>query len=65
MRILVVITGFKRFEVAVSDVDVLHVADVLERSDSVINYYVDGISVADQQRCFGCGGYTKWYISKG
>ena len=49
-----------RVEAAVDDNKVLKFAVLLENSEHVKSFYIDGLNVSNQQKLFGCGGYNKW-----
>lgn len=64
MKVLIVDTTTSgRVEVAVSDRDVLLMANVFEQSNAVKSFYIDGLNVKNQQTVYGAGGYTKWISS--
>lgn len=60
MKILIINTTSGRVEVAVEENKVVPLAGILEASNMVNTFYVDGLNVAKQQNLYGCGGYTKW-----
>lgn len=60
MRVLVIDNESVRVEIAVSDKDVVDIANILEESATVKTFYVDGMNVKNQQEKFGAGGFDKW-----
>ncbi len=49
-----------RVEAAIDDSKVLKFAVLLENSDHVKSFYIDGLNVTNQQKLFDCKGYNKW-----
>lgn len=61
MKVIIVDTTTSgRVEVAVADRDVLVHANVLEHSEAVNSFYIDGLGAKNQQALYGVRGYTKW-----
>lgn len=60
MKIFIIDEECGRIEAAVEDNKVLRFASLLENSKQVKSFYIDGLNVNNQQKIYGCDGYTKW-----
>ena len=60
MKVFVILSEVGRFEVAVSDTDSRNFAQLLEMSNLVDRFYIDGMIAGNQAKLFGMGGFEKW-----
>jgi len=49
-----------RIELSVEDLKAVRLANILETSDAVKSFYVEGMNCKNQQAAFGAGGFAKW-----
>jgi hypothetical protein len=60
MKVIIIDTTVGRLEIAVASSDVVKTANVLEVSNTVTSFYVDGLNVTNQQSSYGVAEYRKW-----
>lgn len=60
MKIFNVTHPYGSFQMVVAKDSVIMTARILQSSEQVVSFFIEGMNVPDQQKVFGCNQFSKW-----
>lgn len=60
MKIFNVTHPYGSFQMVVARDSVIMTARILQSSEQVVSFYVEGMNIPNQQKEFGCNNFSKW-----